>query len=449
MSIAVLGNVMNRIRRMASRPILADQSDHELLSRFLRDHEDEAFAALVRRHGPMIMGACLRVLSHRQDAEDAFQATFLMLVRKGHTIRQGDALASWLHRVAFRICLRARANASRTAATGVVGDIPVEGDPGVDAAWREIRPVLDLELQRLPAKYRTPMTLCYLEGKTYEEAALLLGCPKGTVAIRLLRGRQMLKNRLLRRGLLLSAGLFAAHTALSQAQAALPPALVNATAGAAVSLAQGGAANMAISAGAAALLESASRSLWLQKAKIVLALCVGICGIGAGIGTMVPSISTSGTLSVRAETIQKTQPPAALAKNTESSRLATSDGKIASAAAPVHPKQLNPFCNEIEGTAYFVRKGRPRSDNSVTVIVFHSHHPASGLAVRNQLGEDERILPKSSCQPSTKVTVTKVAKYRLIILTEKTKVSGNSRVIVLAPVSLIEIIGENEEIRIQ
>jgi RNA polymerase sigma-70 factor (ECF subfamily) len=108
MSIGTLGRVVQQIRSVVSRPVAADSTDHQLLNRFLDFREEDAFAALVRRHGSMVMGVCLRLLNHRQDAEDAFQATFLMLVRKGNTIRQGDALAGWLYRVAFRIALRAR-----------------------------------------------------------------------------------------------------------------------------------------------------------------------------------------------------------------------------------------------------------------------------------------------------------------------------------------------------
>lgn len=222
-------NVMRQIRRLVARPGPSGQTDEELLDRFVRLQDDEAFSTLVRRHWPLVLGVCLRLLHHRQDAGDAFQATFLTLVRKGHTIRQRGALASWLYRVAFRIALRHKARAANRESPESLGDVPVNNDPAVAAGWGELQPVLDQELQRLPPKYRAPMVLCYLEGKTYEEAASTLGCPKGTVAIRLLRGRQMLKDRLARRGLMAAAGCVATLAVVPAANAAVSPAVAAAT----------------------------------------------------------------------------------------------------------------------------------------------------------------------------------------------------------------------------
>src|SRR5579871_733118 len=128
---------MRQIRHLAAHPALDGQSDEALLSLFLNEREEEAFAILVRRHGPMVLGLCLRVLRHRQDAEDAFQATFVMLVRKGHTIRRNGAMASWLYRVAFRIALRQKSKTDRYKCVDVLGDIPVEADPVAAAGWRE------------------------------------------------------------------------------------------------------------------------------------------------------------------------------------------------------------------------------------------------------------------------------------------------------------------------
>src|SRR5262245_36421124 len=209
-----MNNVLRQIRRLVARPGAGAQADEDLLERFIVHHEEEAFGALVRRHGPMVLGVCLRLLRHRQDAEDAFQATFLTLVRKGGSIRQRGSLASWLYRVAFRISLRLKARAEKRNGSESLVDATVDADPSAEAAWREMRPVLDGELQKLPAKYRAPMVLCYLEGKTYEEVADELGCPKGTVAIRLLRAREMLKRRLVRRGLVAAAGAVMVHTSL-------------------------------------------------------------------------------------------------------------------------------------------------------------------------------------------------------------------------------------------
>src|SRR5262249_51849825 len=155
---------------------------------------------------------------HPQDAEDAFQATFLTLARKAGSIGRRQALAAWLYRVAYRAALRARAGAARHAALPLPDPEPAA--PGADElVWHDLRPVLDEELSRLPDKYRRPVVLCYLEGKTHAEAAEQLGCAKATVAVRLLRARERLRARLLRRGLALSAGALGALLAREAAAA--------------------------------------------------------------------------------------------------------------------------------------------------------------------------------------------------------------------------------------
>src|SRR6516165_10663059 len=160
-----MDNVVRQLHRLAARHEAGLQSDDQLLERFFLSHDQEAFALLIRRHGPMVFGVCLRILHHRHDAEDAFQATFLALVRKGSAIRRRQALASWLYRVAFRVALRLKSRSDKHSVEPLV-EVSVDADPTAAAAWRELRPILDTELQRLPAKYRTPMILCYLEGKT-------------------------------------------------------------------------------------------------------------------------------------------------------------------------------------------------------------------------------------------------------------------------------------------
>src|SRR5579859_5554446 len=287
-----MDNVMRQIRQMAGRQISDGQSDAELLDQFLAGRDDSAFAILVRRHGPMVLGLCLRLLHHRQDAEDAFQATFLTLARKSHLIRHRSALSSWLYRVAFRVALRLKAKADRNA-TDVLTDVAVNVDPSADAVWRELRPVLDCEVNRLPAKYRAPIVLCYLEGKTYEEAAGELGCPKGTVAIRLLRGKLLLKNRLARRGLVLSAGFVAAQTVLPHAQAVVPFALQTATAIAGNAISAGTAIGAAVSSTVAGLVHSTAREFWVKKLQAAIILFAGITLTGAGAGKFLTAYTGS------------------------------------------------------------------------------------------------------------------------------------------------------------
>ena len=184
-------------------PAPVEASDAELLDRFARARDQAAFAALVRRHGPMVFGVCRRVLHDPNDAEEAFQVTFLVLVRKAAGLRQPDRLANWLYGVANRVARKARVSAARRgrheqAAAGPDGYVPAEGtDP-------DVRAVLDEEMVALPDKYRAPLVLCYLEGLTNEAAAERLGWPPGSMSYRLARGRELLRQRLVRRGVWLA-----------------------------------------------------------------------------------------------------------------------------------------------------------------------------------------------------------------------------------------------------
>src|SRR5262249_22740610 len=146
-----------------------------------------AFAALVRRHGPTVLGVCRRVLHNAHDAEDAFQATFLVLVRKGRSIAKREALSSWLYGVAYRVALKAQADLVRRRQheRQAAGRFDEASQP--ETTGDDLRPILDEEVNRLPDKYRRPIVLCYFEGKTYQEAARLLGWPAGTTSVRLAR----------------------------------------------------------------------------------------------------------------------------------------------------------------------------------------------------------------------------------------------------------------------
>lgn len=180
---------------------LGTQGDAQLLDRFLAHREEAAFAALVERHGPMVRGVCLRILRDHHDAEDAFQAAFLVLARRAGAIRPREDLGAWLHGVALRTALKARA----TRATRRARERAVEGVPEPSAATPEPRgwlaETLDVELARLPERYRLPLILCDLEGRPQAEVAERLGRPIGTVSGRLCRARALLARRLARRGL--------------------------------------------------------------------------------------------------------------------------------------------------------------------------------------------------------------------------------------------------------
>jgi RNA polymerase sigma factor (sigma-70 family) len=229
-----------------------------------------------------VYGVCQRVLHNAHDAEDAFQATFLVLARKAHSILRRGALGSWLYGVAFRVALKARAAAVRRRKHERRAARP-EGRSGPDGPWDEVRPILDEEVNRLPDKYRRPVVLCYFEGKTYQEAALLLGWPAGTASVRLARARELLRNRLALRGLALSPCALAACLAEVSASAAELGRLADAAAGAAVRWLVDPAA-AGVSAQVIALTEGVVKAMSLRKWKTLAGVIVaaGLTLGGAG-----------------------------------------------------------------------------------------------------------------------------------------------------------------------
>ena len=217
---------LRHLRRLMDAQRLERASDAQLVERFVRARDDAAFAALMRRHGPMVLATCRQVLGGSALADDAFQAAFLVLSRKATSIGKRGSVASWLHRVAYRIALRAKANEARRGRIEKRARVRSPAGPATEAAWRELHAILDEELARLPDKYQAPLVLCYLEGLTHDEAAVRLGWPAGTVKSRLARGRDRLRSRLARRGLTLSATAFATALVARPATAAVPPELV-------------------------------------------------------------------------------------------------------------------------------------------------------------------------------------------------------------------------------
>src|SRR5437763_6451073 len=190
-----LDNVLHHLRRLVAAECAAPGPDRALLERIVRGRDEAAFAALVKRHGPMVLGVCRRVLRHEQDAEDACQAAFLVLARKAAAVRKKDSIGSWLHGVAFRAASNLRrAAARRHAREQPAADEPRAGD--AEVTWREVRTVLDEELRRLPERFQAPLLLCCLEGRTRDEAAQELGWSLATLRGRPERGRALLRGRL-------------------------------------------------------------------------------------------------------------------------------------------------------------------------------------------------------------------------------------------------------------
>jgi RNA polymerase sigma factor (sigma-70 family) len=288
MAIRQASGLLGHLRQLFGRRAAAAVSDAELLERFRTTRDEAAFELLVRRHAPLVYGVCRRTLRHAQDAEDAFQATFLALVRRAGTIESGASLASWLYKVALRSALRVRDRSARRA--GVerpLADLEVAGDgpdPVAESAWRELRPVLDAEVQRLPEKYRAAFVLCCLQGKTNEEAAAELGCPKGTVLSRLSRARERLRDRLACRGLLDAAEAVTTTLADKAAPlASVAPVLINATIQAGLLLAlKDLVAAGDLAAGTEAASSTGGRFLRPRTAYAVAVVTV-LLGVGTGV----------------------------------------------------------------------------------------------------------------------------------------------------------------------
>ncbi len=255
-------------RRRTSLHTLQQYTDAQLLERFATRNSETAFAILVERHGPLVQAVCRRILHNSDDAEDAFQAAFLVLARKAHTIQKHQALASWLYKVAYRIALRARTDISRRRdqeREAIQSQLP---PTPAEAAQRELGELLDEEVQRLPEKYRAPILLCYLQGQTNEEAARQLSCPTGTVKVRLMRARNLLRKRLSRRGLGLTVTGLSALLFENAAVAAVPANLAGATAGAAAA----GSASPSV----AGLVATTLKAMCLTKLKVAAALLLTV-----------------------------------------------------------------------------------------------------------------------------------------------------------------------------
>jgi RNA polymerase sigma factor (sigma-70 family) len=268
----------------------------------VRDRDEAAFELLVWRHGAMVLGVCRRALRDEHAAEDAFQATFLALARKAGGITRGGAVAAWLCRVALRVALRARAAAARRPAQTLPADLPApSSDPSMPRDWQSI---LDEEINRLPERYRRPVVLCHLQGHTLAQAARELGCPRGTVAVRLVRARHRLRARLARRGLALAA----AFSAALASERLVSAALVKATARAAAGYVLGGAAN-ALPPSVLTLTEGVLRAMLISKIKFVSAVLVAVALAVAGTA-WVAYRADAGELPGAGERVEAKAPPA-------------------------------------------------------------------------------------------------------------------------------------------
>jgi RNA polymerase sigma factor (sigma-70 family) len=264
----------------------ADLTDAQLLECFVSRREPAALEALVRRHGPMVWGVCRRVLGNHHDAEDAFQAAFLVLTRKAASIYPRAKVGCWLHGVARQTALKARATrAKRRVRERPVTEVP---EPAVmdQDLWHDLEPLLDQEVTRLPEKYQTVIVLCDLEGKTLRDAAQQLGCPQGTAASRLARARAMLAKRLARHGFAWSSGALVGVLGQRAVSASVPASVMTATVNAVTLVAAGEAASSLISPRVAALSEGVMKAMLLNKLTKITALLVFLATTLTGAGLL-------------------------------------------------------------------------------------------------------------------------------------------------------------------
>ncbi len=280
-----MSRLLDQLRQAARRSADERLSDGQLLERFILCRDEAAFTALVRRHGPMVFGVCRRVVGTFHDAEDAFQATFLVLARKAASVRRREAVGNWLYGVAYRTALAARSRISRhRRREKQVPDLP-ERPAGPEPTWPGLQALLDQELNRLPERYRLPVVLCGLEGRSRREVARQLNIPEGTLSSRLAAGRKLLAQRLARHGLALSGAAVAALVTESGASASVPAVLLASTTKAALLVAAGPtAAAGLVSAQVAALSEGVLRMMFVAKLKTMTLLFSGVAAVGLGTG---------------------------------------------------------------------------------------------------------------------------------------------------------------------
>jgi RNA polymerase sigma factor (sigma-70 family) len=372
MATAQLGAVLRHIRDLAALPKRSEQTDGALLRAFLAQNDQTALEALLQRHGPMVLRVCRRALGNVHDAEDALQATFLVLAQNAASIRKRESLASWLHGVAYRMATDARRAAARRHRHESRAHSTPARDPVLSAAWRELQMLLDEEIAGLPDGLRAPFVLCCLESLSCAETAQQLGLPETTVRKRLSRARKLLQQRLTRRGVSLATVLAAAVGANDAL--AVPRWLVGPTAQAATQITAGQAIKAGpVSAKVITLVEGVNQAMLLSKCKraLLLLLCTAIVGTGVGLAALHGAGAESGPIAWQA------------------SQEATSEGlkeRLQSADAPAKDKDAVKFAGlvlDAEGKpaagAEVALLGEPKS-NSPDNVGFSEKALAHGRA---------------------------------------------------------------------
>jgi RNA polymerase sigma factor (sigma-70 family) len=315
--------LMPTLRRVVLARQAASRSDGELLGAFVDGRDADAFAELVRRHGPMVLGVCRRVVGDHATADDAFQASFLVLARRAAGVRPREQVGNWLYGVAYRTALKARmVLARRRSREKQVDAMPEPTAPAARTDWTDLLSVIDEELARLPDKLRLPVVLCDLEGRPQREVAKHLNVPPATLATRLASARRTLAARLTRRGVTLSGGALAGLLGTHAAAPAVPTALAGGVVRAVEAGATGSALHSLVSANAVQLSEGVMRMMMLAKLKAVAVLAVTALVLTTGLGVgLVPAAADDsaprsgapqGARSRRPQHRRRDLPPSAL-----------------------------------------------------------------------------------------------------------------------------------------
>jgi RNA polymerase sigma factor (sigma-70 family) len=285
--------LMPKLRRVALAEAVSNRTDGQLLGAFVNDRDADAFAGLVRRHGPMVLGVCRRVTGNHTTADDAFQAVFLVLARRAAAVKPREQVGNWLYGVAYRTAIKARAvQARRWSREKQVDVMPEPTASSPPDVWSDLQPVIDEELARLPDNLRLPIVLCDLEGRAQREVAKHLGVPPATLATRLASARRMLAQRLTRRGVTLSGGALAGLLTTHGTVAAVSHSLAYGLAQAAESVAGGGIATSLVSSHAIQLSEGVIRMMLLTKLKAIAVTALTVAALSGGLGLgLVPAFA--------------------------------------------------------------------------------------------------------------------------------------------------------------
>jgi RNA polymerase sigma factor (sigma-70 family) len=333
-----LNGCLRHVCKLAAVQTARELGDRELLGRFVAEKDEAAFAVLVERHGPMVLGVCRRMLGGAHDAEDACQASFLVLAQKAASIRKSTSLPSWLHGVAARVASHVKRERLRRSRHEREAQESPAADPAAEVSWREVQTILDEELGQLPERLRAPLILCYLDGRPRDAAAQQLGLSVACLHGRLERGRKALCERLVRRGVTLSAALLAAAIGEGVARAALPPTTVLSTIKAAALISSGRAlAEGLVSAKILTLAQEVSRNMVLTKLKqSVSALLAAGLLTAALAGSLALALARAGQQAKASPAAATPQPTAASgAQQAGDVKPAENDGKPATVTGRV------------------------------------------------------------------------------------------------------------------